>query len=246
MKQLLILGCISFSLVMTGCATSEHDDLKDEFSENSEAEAEEPDGSEDEYDNIDISEYVSDGDDEIADYKLRDENYPADDENKVIPIKSQISFYDLLRNQLGLLNLDARQYKVAEQIVGSIDEDGYLRRDNQSIVDDLAFRQNIVSSEAEIKALIKQIQSFDPPGICAKDLKECLIIQLQRKLGEGKEVVIAMQVMEKYFHPGSGMLCKTFCAVQHIFQDGVLIVLHLPVKHQVPGKNEQHGGCHVW
>jgi RNA polymerase sigma-54 factor len=97
------------------------------------------------------------------------------------------------------MELDDRTQKMAEQIVGSIDDDGYLRREITSIADDLAFRQNIVASEAEIEGLIKKIQQFDPPGICARDLKECLILQLQRKLKEGKEVEIAMQVLEKYF-----------------------------------------------
>ncbi len=171
----------------------EPDDFK---SEDDDYEAE---VSTDDYDNIDISEYVSEGDDEVGDYKLRDDNYPEIDDGKVIPVKVESSFHEMLVAQLGMLDLDERMQKIAEQIVGSIDDDGYLRREISSITDDLAFRQNIVSSEAEIKGLIKLIQTFDPPGICAKDLKECLIIQLQRKLGEGKEVVIAMQVMERYF-----------------------------------------------
>ncbi|MGI8636128.1 MAG: RNA polymerase factor sigma-54, partial [Segetibacter sp.] len=139
------------------------------------------------------------GDDEVGDYKLRDENYPEIDEGKVIPIRVETSFHEVLLNQLGMIELDERTQKIAEQIVGSIDDDGYLRREISSISDDLAFRQNILSSETEIESLIKQIQTFDPPGICARDLKECLILQLKRKLGEGKEVEIAMQVLDKYF-----------------------------------------------
>jgi RNA polymerase sigma-54 factor len=111
----------------------------------------------------------------------------------------ETSFHEVLLNQLGMMELDERTQKIAEQIVGSIDDDGYLRREISSISDDLAFRQNILSSESEIEGLIKKIQQFDPPGICARDLKECLILQLKRKLGEGKEVEIAMQVIEKYF-----------------------------------------------
>jgi len=170
------------------------DDFKSDSDEDYESEV-----SADEYDNIDLSEYVSDGDDEVGDYKLRDENYPEMDEGKVIPIRVETSFHEMLLNQLGMMELDERTQKIAEQIVGSIDDDGYLRREITSISDDLAFRQNIVSSEIEIEALIKKIQQFDPPGICARDLKECLILQLQRKLKEGKEVELAMQVLEKYF-----------------------------------------------
>lgn len=175
-----------------------HDDFEeaDDFKSEDEYDSE---GSADEYDNIDLSDYVHEGDDEVGDYKLRDENYPEMDEGKVVPIRVETSFHEVLLNQLGMMELDERTQKIAEQIVGSIDDDGYLRREISSISDDLAFRQNIISSEIEIEALIKQIQHFDPPGICARDLKECLILQLKRKLGEGKEVEIAMQVIEKYF-----------------------------------------------
>lgn len=177
-----------------------HDDFEeaDDFKSDSDEEFE-SESSTDDYDNIDLSEYVHEGDDEIGDYKLRDENYPEMDEGKVIPIRVETSFHEMLLNQLGMMELDERVQKIAEQIVGSIDDDGYLRREISSISDDLAFRQNILSSEVEIEGLIKQIQLFDPPGICARDLKECLILQLKRKLNEGKEVEIAMQVLEKYF-----------------------------------------------
>ncbi len=170
------------------------DDFKSDSEEDYDAEV-----SADEYDNIDLSDYVYEGDDEVGDYKLRDENYPEMDEGKVIPIRVETSFHEMLLNQLGMMELDERTQKISEQIVGSIDDDGYLRREISSISDDLAFRQNIISSEIEIEGLIKKIQQFDPPGICARNLKECLILQLRRKLKEGKEVEIAMQVLEKYF-----------------------------------------------
>src|SRR5437762_12683621 len=115
---------------------------KEEYTADEEYEKE-PDGSNDEYENIDISEYVREGDDDIADYKLRDDNYPDADEDRVIPHKIETSFYEVLLDQLGLLTLDDKERRIAEQIVGSIDEDGYLRRDTSAIVDDLAFRQNI-------------------------------------------------------------------------------------------------------
>jgi RNA polymerase sigma-54 factor len=177
------------------------DEMKDEFSstEATEDDEYERDGSEDEYDNIDISDYVSEGDDEIADYKLRDDNYGDSEEKKTMPFKIEGSFHDLLMDQLGMLNLDDRTFKIAEQIVGSIDDDGYLRREISSIADDLAFRQNVDATEEEILEIIRQIQHFDPPGICARDLRECLLIQLKRKLNEGKQVEIALLVLDKYF-----------------------------------------------
>lgn len=157
------------------------------------------DGSENEYDNIDISDYISDGDDDVADYKTKDDNYPELDEHKTIPHRVETSFHEQLLDQLGMLSLDEKRYKIAEQIVGSIDDDGYLRRELSSIADDLAFRQNVDADEKEIETIIKLIQQFDPPGICARDLKECLLLQLHRQLNSGKNVSLAIQVLDKYF-----------------------------------------------
>ncbi|MBK7432898.1 MAG: RNA polymerase factor sigma-54 [Chitinophagaceae bacterium] len=176
----------------------EYDESKDEFKED-ETEDFEADGSEDEYENIDISEYVSEGDDDVGDYKLRDENYPEIDDSRVIPHKVETGFNELMMEQLGQLNLDEHQQQVAEQIIGNLDDDGYLRRDISSIVDDMAFRQNIITSEQEIGQLVLQIQQFDPPGICARNLQECLLLQLERKSDEGAHVEMAIKVMEKYF-----------------------------------------------
>lgn len=175
------------------------DELKDEFSEAGEEDYDEKDGSEDEYDNIDVSEYVSEGDDDVADYKLRDDNYPEEDDNKQLPFKTETSFYELLQDQLGLLKLDEKEQKIAEQIVGSIDEDGYLRRETTAIVDDLAFRQNINATEEEVEVIIKLIQRFDPPGVAARDLQECLLLQLQRLKDEGKPVDTAIKAISRYF-----------------------------------------------
>lgn len=175
-----------------------HDELKDEF-DNSADDDMDPDGSLEEYDNVDISEYVMDDDGEIADYKTKDDNYPEMDDHKVIPIKVETSFHEMVLNQLGMLELDERSYKIAEQVVGSLDDDGYLRRELTSIADDLAFRQSLVVEEKEIEAIISQIQQFDPAGIAARDLRECLLLQLKRKTDEGKSVELAVQILTKYF-----------------------------------------------
>lgn len=176
----------------------EYSEANDEFKDGEEEDFEK-DGSEEDYDNIDISEYVRDGDDDIADYKLRDDNYPEADDNKVIPHKVETGFNELMLEQLGQLNLDDHKQAVAEQIIGNLDDDGYLRREISSIVDDLAFRQNIITSEEEVAELVLQIQQFDPPGICARNLQECLLLQLERKMDEGKHVELAIRVLEKYF-----------------------------------------------
>jgi RNA polymerase sigma-54 factor len=158
------------------------------------------DGSEDEYDNIDISDYVQD-EDEVGDYRLRDENYPELDEGKTIPHPVESSFHEILLEQLGMLELSDEYNRIAEQIVGSIDEDGYLRRETESIVDDLAFRQNIHVSTVQIEDLITTIQQFDPPGIASRNLRECLLLQLKRKQVtiDDPAITMAIRILEKYF-----------------------------------------------
>ena len=107
----------------------------------------------------------SEGDDEVGDYKLRDDNYPEEDDGRQLPFKKETSFYEMLIKQLGMLKLDDKEKVIAGQIVGSIDEDGYLRRETTAIVDDLAFRQNIIPTENEVEELINRIQQFDPAGV---------------------------------------------------------------------------------
>ena len=173
---------------------------KDEFETASTEDEFEKDGSAEEYENIDISEYVHDGDDDIGDYRLKDDNYPEIDDSRVIPHKVETSFIEMMLQQLGMLKLSAHQQKVAEQIVGSLDDDGYLRREISSIIDDLAFRQNIETNQEEISDLLLQIQQFDPPGVGARNLQECLLLQLERKLDQGHTVELALKVLEKYFN----------------------------------------------
>ena len=183
----------------------DHDDSyeeqKDEFtSEESSEEYEDSElSSDDQYENIDISDYVQEGDDDIADYKLRDENYGEQEEKTTMPYKVETSFYELLEAQLGMLKLDDREFRIAEQIIGSIDEDGYLRRETSAIVDDLAFRQNIDSNDTEVETIIQRIQQFDPPGVAARNLQECLLLQLFRMKEEGKDVETAIQAITRYF-----------------------------------------------
>lgn len=179
-------------------AEREDDYGMDDMEVNDGQEDYEMDGSEEDYGNIDITEYVSDGDDEVGDYKYRDDNY-GQTENKTIPHKVEATFYDSLKNQLLMLDLSDRERRIAEQIVGSIDDDGYLRRAPASIADDLAFRQNIISNAKEVENILKLIQGFDPPGVGARDLQECLLLQLKRKEAEGYRVDTAIEIIKKYF-----------------------------------------------
>jgi len=157
-----------------------------------------------------FEEYLTDyaDDDEGSSYKLQGDAYNPEEEEKVVPIAVENTFHEYLEQQLGLLSVaDERQIIVAKQIIGSIDEDGYLRRALSSIVDDLLFSQNVSTSEEEVIDLLNQIQKFDPPGIGARDLQECLKLQLQHKidfdesmtLEEKDSVRIAIRIITTYF-----------------------------------------------
>src|SRR5688500_5429805 len=174
------------------------EEMNDEFADKEEYE-ESSSSDEEVYENIDISDYVSEGDDDVADYKLRDENYGDQEEKTTMPYKVETSFYEVLEAQLGMLKLNEREFRITEQIIGSIDEDGYLRRETSAIVDDLAFRQNIDTTDVEVEELIRRIQQFDPPGVAARNLQECLLLQLNRQKEDGKDVELAIQALTRYF-----------------------------------------------
>jgi len=160
--------------------------------------------------NEELSDYSFDDEGDVADYKTKDDYYPELDNDKVIPIRAEQSLHELLMDQLSMLNLADHEFKITEQIVGSLDDDGYLRRALQSIADDLAFKQSMWVEEKEIEALLLKVQQFDPPGIGARNLQECLLIQLKRKQAELREEAqqdldadetrkLAILVIEKHF-----------------------------------------------
>lgn len=160
----------------------------------------------DEYEmsNEELSEYTYDDDGDIADYKTKDDYYPELDNDKVIPIKAEMSLHEQLMDQLSMLDLEEVEYKIAEQIIGSLDDDGYLRRALQSIADDLAFKQSMWVEEKEIEIVLNKVQGFEPAGIAARNLQECLLLQLNRKGEEGLQLAdekrkLAITVIEKYF-----------------------------------------------
>jgi RNA polymerase sigma-54 factor len=175
---------------------AETETIKDEFEASNDEESN--DGSEEDYDNIDISEYVKDSDDDIADYKTKEDNY-NDDEDKTIPIKVEVSFNELMVEQLNMLQLNEAEKVIAEQLIGSLDDDGYLRRETSAIANDLAFKHGIEVSEKQIEDLIMQIQQFDPAGVAARNLQECLLLQLKRNVKQDKMAAVAIKAISKYF-----------------------------------------------
>ncbi len=149
-------------------------------------------------DEFDLDDYIHD--DEIPDYRLNANNTSADDEVREIPYASGASMQEALLTQLGLRTLDDRQYLIASHIIGNIDESGYLQRDIHSLIDDMAFNQNIKTGFAEVLDLLRLIQEFDPPGIGARDLQECLLVQIRRKEPRSKAIESATIILEKNFN----------------------------------------------
>ena len=163
-----------------------YDDSFDDTSENESIAAED----------INIDDYLSD--DEIPDYRTQTSNYSPDDDEKSIPYASGTSFNQHLLNQLNTIYLDDEEWAIAEFLVGSVDESGYIRRPLSDIMDDLAFTQNIYVEENKIETVLKVVQALDPPGVGARSLDECLVIQLKRK--DNKPAVeLAIAILEKSF-----------------------------------------------
>ena len=180
-------------------ALEEGEDIEDEYESNEEdetvSEEEEEKLSEKEED-ISLDEYLDD--DEIPDYKTSVNNTSRDDERRETPLTTSGSFQDQLLAQLYQCNLDDREHHIAEQLIGSIDEDGYVRRDLNAIVDDLLFSQNIATTTEELEKILKAIQTLDPPGIAARNLQECLLLQLERKDQTRQWVPLAIKIIRDY------------------------------------------------
>ncbi len=145
---------------------------------------------------IDVDEYLSD--DEIPSYRLQANNYSADDEDRQVPYASGTSFTQYLKTQLSTLRLNESEKEIAEFLVGSVDESGYIRRSVQDIVDDLAFTQNVYTDEEKVEKVLKYVHELDPAGVGARSLQECLLIQLNRK-EQTRPVSLAKDLIEKSF-----------------------------------------------
>jgi RNA polymerase sigma-54 factor len=146
---------------------------------------------------FDLSEYISD--DEVPSYKTSIRNVGPDEEEKSLPLSMGKSFHEILTAQLGLLKLSEEEKIIAEHLIGNLDDAGYLRRDITSIIDDLAFYQNIEATEQELERLLIYIQEMEPAGSGARDLQECLLIQIKRKNRSDLNVYLAEKIIEKTF-----------------------------------------------
>lgn len=145
---------------------------------------------------INIDDYLSD--DEIPDYRTQANNYSTDDDEKSVPYASGTTFNQYLINQLNTVYLSDEEWAIAEFLVGSIDESGYIRRPITDILDDLAFTQNVYTDEETIERVLGIVQELDPPGVGARSLEECLVIQLKRK-DINPSIELAISILTKSF-----------------------------------------------
>lgn len=172
------------------------EDLDKEFDDEFSNDEYEDDGNDSIETEIDIDDYLSD--DEIPSYRLQANNYSADDEDRTVPYASGTSFSQHLKTQLSTFRLNEAEKEIAEFLVGSVDESGYIRRNLQDIVDDLAFTQNVYTDEETVEKVLKKVQELDPAGVGARTLQECLLLQLYRK-EKTKNVSLAIDLMERSF-----------------------------------------------
>jgi RNA polymerase sigma-54 factor len=173
-------------------ALEEGADNEEEINDEDQTLEEEADKDDDEFE---LSDYMDD--DEGISYKEKANNKSPDEEQKDIPFSVGVGFHEMLESQLGLKTLNERDYQIALFMLGNIDDDGYLRRELDAIVDDLAFTQNIQVTVKELEEILKVIQDLEPAGVGARNLQECLLLQLRRKEVQTLTVELATDVVEK-------------------------------------------------
>ncbi|MCL4137448.1 UNVERIFIED_CONTAM: hypothetical protein GTU68_042659, partial [Idotea baltica] len=167
----------------------EPEELSDQQDENEEK----TDSTEEE---ISFEDYLHD---DFSGYKMQGDGNNPDEEDRDIPLATSTTLNDQLSDQLGFLGLDERQEKIGYQLIGSIENDGYIRRELEAIINDLAFSMNIETDLDELEEILRKIQSFDPPGIAARNLQECLLLQLERRIDHSSDVALAIEIIENCF-----------------------------------------------
>jgi RNA polymerase sigma-54 factor len=177
-----------------------HDEVEEPAEESPEEERSESEDdaikeNDDRDDDLDMSAYY---DDDTPDYRLQVSNKGRDEEEREIPLSGGRSFQEALMDQLALRDVDEHTELLGQHLIGNLDEDGYLRRDLDQIVNDLAFTQNISTNSTELERALKEVQALDPAGVGARDLRECLLLQLER-LPKDLDTRIAKEVLQKHF-----------------------------------------------
>ncbi|MCH9660609.1 MAG: RNA polymerase factor sigma-54 [Bacteroidetes bacterium] len=212
----------------------EGENLDDEFSNDEFDDFNDSDSIETE---INVDDYLSD--DETPSYKLSANNYSVDDEEKQTPYASGTSFTQHLMQQLNTYRLDEEEREIAQFLVGSVDESGYIRRELQDIVDDLAFTQNVYTSEEKIADVLTLVQELDPAGVAARSLQECLSIQLERKT-ETPSIALATKIINETFDQFTKKHYKKLISKFDITEDQLRDAIQ-----EIEGLNPKPGGTYA-
>ncbi|MFY7731159.1 MAG: RNA polymerase factor sigma-54 [Flavobacterium sp.] len=181
---------------LEGGKEDEYDYDQDEYGNDEYDEYDDYDNERIDADEINIDEYLSD--DEIPGYKLQANNYSDDDEDRSLPFAATVSFHQSLLDQLNTFIMSEDEREIAEFLVGSIDDTGYIRRSIPDIVDDMAFTQGIYTDEATVEHVLHYIHQLDPAGVGARDLQECLLLQLKSKTPT-PSIELAVKIIEDQF-----------------------------------------------
>lgn len=176
-------------------ALDEGEDEEDDFTDDNGTEDDDDTNEEDEFS---FEDYLGD-DDEIPSYKLNTNNTSKDDEHKEIPYSAAKTFHEHLSDQLLMKDVTEREKLLAVFLIGNLDDDGYLRREIEAIVDDIAFSQNMTVSDDELQTVLEIIQDLDPAGVGAQTLQECLVLQLERKENQSDVVKLAIKILLECF-----------------------------------------------
>lgn len=213
----------------------ETEDFDDEF-ENNEYDDNYDEGNEVIETDINVDDYLSD--DEVPSYKLSANNYSADDEERQMPYAAGTSFNQHLMQQLSTYRMDEEEEEIAKFLVGSVDESGYIRRKIQEIVDDLAFTQNVYTTEERVEKVLKIVQDLDPAGVAARDLQECLLLQLHRR-EPTPSVTLAISIIEDSFDHFSKKHYKKLLQKFDITEDQLRDAIH-----EIESLNPKPGGTY--
>lgn len=191
---------------------SDEDELRDDLSESTDLNNE-----------FSIEDYLEDED--APGFRLTPSYSKPDEDTREHPVISSVSFQDFLLAQLGLSSCTDEEFIIAGTIIGNLDDAGYLRREETALIDDLAFNQNIHTSLQEVREMIKLVQSFDPPGICARDLRECLLLQLARVPEMTPSVKLAILIVRDHFDEFSKRRFDKLIARLRITQEDLKAVI---------------------
>ena len=189
-------------------------------------------GEEDYSEEISIEDYIAE--EEFNGYKMHGDGNYSDEEDKTMPMPTTVSMTEQLISQLNFLGLDERRERIGLQLIGSIESDGYIRRDLEAIINDLAFSQNIETDLEEIEQILCWIQKFDPPGIAARNLQECLLLQLERRPDRDRYTCAAIEIIEENFKEFTkkhyDKICRKLGVDENTLREAINIITKLNPK----------------